>query len=186
MNDTTTETPAQAEIRELRAQLAAVNAAKAERATKAEAIDTETHPRPTNKLRAGDQIHFVKSGLMFRTSDAAYSTEVSQRAQVVTLTDRLIEASRDSEGRSWLDLADDIDSQIAKWGEQKFARGPAPASMRPWESGTVEEDIARERALAEVWAMPEGEQRDKALAEVRRTYGRSQTSQTIMTMGFEK
>lgn len=166
-----------ARIRELEVELRAQNAKNAAASAAAAA------PRARRRVEPGESIHFLKSGLIFRYKCDAYSSETSRRAQTVTVTGEFRELSTDADGACWLDLADDDAAQLDRWGRVYIRRGPAPASLSPWEPGSAEEDVARERALAEAWAMPEGPAQDAAVARVRRTFGRRATSQTIQTMG---
>lgn len=132
-----------------------------------------------NPLVPGDQFHFLKSGIIFRTSSESFAGEVSARAQTVTVTAKLLEASKDINGDSWLDLVDDDDAQTSRWGEPTFTRGPAPADLTHWQPGTVEQTVARTNALAAAWALPEGDLRNTALRDVLRVYGRAVTSKTM-------
>jgi hypothetical protein len=132
-------------------------------------------------LAPGDQFHFLRSGIIFRTSSEAFGGEVSARAQTVTVTASLLEASQDINGNSWLDLVDDEAAQTARWGEPAFTRGPAPADLTHWQPGTEEQTVARATALAAAWALPEGDERNSALRDVVRTYGRALTSSTMNT-----
>lgn len=180
-----TETAEQIEIRELRALLAAKQAENGERAEPPEPLITKG---TASRLTPGDQIHFVASGLMLHTGGESFvsASVVGQRGQTVTVTQKLIEANTDTEGVCALDLVDDPDEQIRRWGEQKIARGQAPEAMHPWPRGSVEEDIAREKALAAAYALPDDERRAQELAEVRRVFGRKATSQTLNSWGFTK
>lgn len=171
---TDTETPEQAEIRELRAQIAA-----------AEAVQPEQPARRSPQLVAGDTIHFVKTGMLFRYKEPdgifVAGSEVSQRGQNVTITDEFRRAATGTTGVCWLDYTDE--EQLEHWGAIFFRRGPAPASLTWYEPGTVEEDIARDAALAEANALPEGDKRNRAVAEVRRVFGHLPTSRTIFEPG---
>jgi hypothetical protein len=181
----TTETPEQIEIRELRALLAAEEAEEAEQPELAAPLIAKG---TASRLVPGDQVYFVATGLMLRTGGESFSSAsiVGHRGQTITLTQALIDANTNTAGLCAFDLVDDPDAQAAKWGEQKIARGPAPEGMTTWMRGTVEEDIARERALAAAYALPDDERRARELAEVRRTFGTKKTSQTISEWGFSK
>lgn len=134
-------------------------------------------------LAPGEQFHALHTGLTVLTTPGALaSSVVLRRGQTVTVTDALREASRDREGRSWLDLVDDADAQIARWGRQMIARGPAPDDLTTWEPGSVEAQEAREQARREAWALPTEEARRDALAAVERIYGPAVTSRTLRTV----
>lgn len=165
MTDTTTTAEGQAMIAALRQQLA-------------EAQSKRPDPAPI-PLTPGDQIHFLRSGLTFRTSDEWAATVISQRGMVATVTSDLIEASRDRYGRSWLALVDDPEAQIARWGSVTFARGAFPAGVPTWTPATPEEEAARDLSHDAAWSLPEGPERAAALREHARVFGRPQTSRTM-------
>lgn len=129
-------------------------------------------------LRPGDRFHWLRSGVVFRVSEDWGGSEISQRGQTVTVTDALLRANRDRLGGSWLDLLTD-EAQITQWGEIRWRPGPAPADLQPWTPGSAEQDIARDRARAAAWALPEGPGRDQALANVDKMFGRLKTSRTL-------
>jgi hypothetical protein len=142
--------------------------------------------KKTTPLVPGDQFHFLTSGLIFRSSAEAFGGEVSSRAQTVTVTATLLDLSKDRNGYSWLSLIDDEEAQTKRWGEPAIRRGPAPADMTPWQPGTEEETVAREKARAAAWELPLGEARDEAFNDILRRFGRARTSKTIHTYGFSK
>lgn len=137
--------------------------------------------KTTQPLKPGDQFHFLVSGVMFATSTSfSGANEVSRRGATVTVTEALIEASKDRDGlNSWLALVDDEDRQCARWGKVTFARGTAPAGLSPWTPATPEQTEAHDLARAAAYAIPEGPDRRAALAEVVATFGRPSTSRTI-------
>lgn len=137
--------------------------------------------KKSSPLKPGEQFHFVRSGFIFSTSKSFLgASEVSRRGATVTVSDALLEASKDRYGAdSWLALVDDDDAQRARWGEVIFARGPAPAGLSPWTPGSPEEDEARDLARAAAYALPDGPDRRAALAEVVVTFGRLATSRTL-------
>lgn len=130
------------------------------------------------QLQPADQIHFVKTGLTLivegdRSVPHALSTH---RGQTITITRALLDANTNRFGESWLNL--DADAQTARWGSVFFMPGAAPAGMEPWLPGSVEQDIARDKARAQADTLPL-DQRAAAQLEVTRIFGRKKTSQTI-------
>lgn len=134
-------------------------------------------------LVPGDQIHILEPvAIALGTSLAdSLKADVVPRGQTVTLTDGIIEASRDRNGRSWiLDLADDADGQRARWnGKVVFARGSWPADQIPAQPDSVEWDEARETARQAALALTDAHERKAALAAVERRFGPKRTHQTI-------
>lgn len=68
-------------------------------------------------------IHVLRSGLTI-PGETVYSGFVAYQNQTITLSPEQVERTRDRHGRSWLDMSDD--EQRERWGEIRFARGPAP------------------------------------------------------------
>jgi hypothetical protein len=137
--------------------------------------------KTTQPLKPGDQFHFLASGVLFATSTSfSGANEVSRRGATVTVTEALIEASKDRHGRdSWLDLVDDQEGQRARFSKVVFSRGPAPAGLSPWTPDSPEQQEAHDLARAAAYAIPEGSDRRAALAEVVAVFGRPSTSRTI-------
>lgn len=141
---------------------------------------TTTHPAP---LVPGDQLHFLRSGFLFRSSEGSYGGETSARAQTITVTATLLELAKDRNGNSWIDLVHDEKAQTARWGQPMFRSGPAPDDLTLWQPGTAEEDVAREAARHTVNALPYGTTRDAALKDIVATFGRPSTSKTLNAYG---
>jgi hypothetical protein len=128
----------------------------------------------------GLQIHFLRSRIV-PTGSADFPTgEVVRRGDSITLDETILELSRDRNGFSPYDLADDTAAQIERWGEQRYGVGPFPAHLPKWRTlGDGDWLDAREQANRQAWAQPEGPGRDAALREVRRTFGSVPTSTTL-------
>jgi hypothetical protein len=123
----------------------------------------------SKKPQPGEQFHFLRSMAFSSDSTPSGSGTVSRRGQVVTVTDKLLEAGRNRFGDCWLDLLHYPDQQIARWGSVVIAAGPVPDDFTWWTPGP-EMDMARENAVLSANALPDPE-RQRALADVRRTFG---------------
>src|SRR5690606_35283732 len=99
------------------------------------------------------------------------SSVVLRRGDALTVTPEILEASRDQDGRSWLDLLDDEPGQIARWGRVQVRRGPATDDLAVTERGTPEHREAREEARRAAWALGNSQERWQALRDVERIYG---------------
>lgn len=142
-------------------------------------VASPTAPGPAS-LQPGDTFHWLKTGISFLVSEAWGAAEISKRGLSVCVTEAMIRASRDRLGRSWLlDLIDDEQTQIRRWGEVAFRRGPFPDGVAHWTPGTPEHDESRDLARAAAWALPAGPERDRTLADVNATYGHLKTSRTL-------
>jgi hypothetical protein len=163
------ETPAQKKIRELEEALAApapeyTIAGKPEteltedekkirdledRLAKKRAAEMEAAPLQYAEPAKGETllIHFLEDGMTF-------SGQVWYRGQEVEFEvgGKAWEQQKDRNGKSWLDMVDDIDAQFARYGKQMFARGPWRG--KPWGDFSHISN-PEERAEAEAAALAE-------------------------------
>lgn len=139
----------------------------------------------TKKLEPGDQIHWLRTGLLFRISTSInVASEVSQRGSELVITEDLLAAGFDRNGKnSFWDLADDLPGQISRWGSPGFARGPAPADLTTYTPGTTEEQVAFGERRTAAWAQSDPQRRAEAIAALRAEFGNPQTSRTLRTEG---
>lgn len=91
--------------------------------------------------------------------------------QTITVTPSIHFFSKDRNGNSWLDLLDDPDGQVSRYGRVRFARGPWPEELSRVEPGTAEESFAIADAWREMWNLPTEEQRSARRAELGKLYG---------------
>ena len=121
----------------------------------------------------GDQLHFLKSGFTFSASLDNHSGQVSERGQVVTITQSLIDASRDRYGSSWLERLEDLENEF-------FAIGPWPENEPVFLAGSVEHAWEAERQRTIAHAIVDEFQRGAELARIRKEFGipRSHQSST--------
>jgi hypothetical protein len=101
------------------------------------------------------------------------------RGSVVVLTGWTIENSRDRHGFSFLDLVDDEEAQLAKWGKVMFRRGPWPESEQVLRKGTTEALIERDRRRAAAMHAYEGAQLTSVLKDIDAELGRPSTVQSL-------
>ena len=91
----------------------------------------------TTPLAPGDQFHFLRDGFTFAVSaDFNSDAVISRRGQTVNVTADLIEAAKDRNGDSWLDLIDNEDAQSERYGSPVIARGTGD-HLTPWVAGSV-------------------------------------------------
>lgn len=101
--------------------------------------------------------------------------------EVLEVTPERYTLSLDRLGRSYLDLLDDEEGQIARWGRVMFARGEWPEHLPLYEPGSIEADEARETARQAAHAIADPELRKEALRQVKRKFGApTPTSRTIV------
>lgn len=139
----------------------------------------------TTPLAPGDTIHWVRSGLIYRTSESTHAaSEVSKRGTALVITEAILAAGYDRNGENspW-DLADDEAGQVARWGAPGFARGPVPEGMTLYTPGSTEADVAHSEARTAAWAQADPERRAEALRALKQEFGNLTTSTTIRTQG---
>ena len=79
----------QDEIRALRTELAAFDAVEAE--------ESSDHPRPASRVAAGESIHFLRAGIIFKYKEKAFaSLEKACTERDFQLTDLKVEPAYDS------------------------------------------------------------------------------------------
>jgi hypothetical protein len=118
-------------------------------------------------------LHVLSGGLLL-------FGEARKRGDVLTVTQRDIDAQRDREGRSWCDDLSEA-AQLDRWGSIRLGLGPWPEDLAVWtEVGDPVWVEHRERARREAYSQPTAEARDAAVREVRRIYGEApSTSRTL-------
>lgn len=146
-------------------------------------IDPPTPAAP----EVGQTFHFLVSGVTHPSPKSAnHFHEVSHRGDEITITQHLLDASRNRLGDlpPWLALLHDPQAQCDVLGHVVTAPGPWPAGVLKTTPGTVEHREARRKAIARAQAIPDEQAREDALAEIVEAYGRgSKSSRTLATYG---
>lgn len=78
-------------------------------------------------------------------------TYVVERGQELKVTEKMLAASLDRNGDTWLDLIDNPSAQIERWGEVKLAGGPCPFTVTVEPSGLY----VRQKEKTEPYVYPE-------------------------------
>jgi hypothetical protein len=133
-----------------------------------ETVGTRRVPVP------GEQFHVLVSGFSIHTKPHSFTSTsvVLDRGATVTVTDDLIEASKDRHGvLGWPAILHDPDAQVRRWGRAMIAPGPAPADLQRWERGDAQWKTDRENARAAAWAETDPDERRTKLADLERVYG---------------
>lgn len=146
--------------------------------TLADMLDLHDDDEPTEKatpdlapLRAGDQVHALGSITISTTTTGSYGGGQLDYGQTITLTDALLEASRDRLGNSIFDLVDDEAAQESRFEKVLLRRGPFPAHLPPHPGGSAEELWARQAAREAAAGIADPEQRAAAQKANRERYG---------------
>lgn len=134
----------------------------------------------TSTLKPGDQVHFLAAMTVPISPDYG---AVLQRGATIELTEQMIEATRDRNGVSWLDLVDDDEAQIERWGQVTFHRGECPDSITSWngEDGAGMRGLLRTQEIEEARLISHPGERRERIAEITAKYGAAPTSWTIAT-----
>lgn len=124
---------------------------------------------PTDAI--GIMVHFLEPLTIHESLTPGATARVVGYGDVVVLTDELVTANRDRNGRcALLELLDDEPAQIARWGEVRVQRGPWPTGVPKIKPGSYGWDAARDRARAHALTLSEEEQ-PAALAAVTAEFG---------------
>lgn len=125
-----------------------------------------------NSLKPGDRFTLLASMTL---PTGGFSAEVYHRGRVFTVTENLIERTRDRHGKTWLsDISDE--AQIQRWGKVLIAEGDQSADVLWWNaegdeaSRSLARQLARERTKAD-FAETGGPGYAAALREVDRQFG---------------
>lgn len=132
--------------------------------------DTTTEARA---LQPGELLHVLSE------RGALIAGEAYRRGDTFSLTAQQIENTRGRDGASW---TDDISpaGQAARWGTPRFGIGEWPEGEPVLVPGSVEHELARQRAREEAYALPTERLRAEALREVAANYGKGATTSTTV------
>lgn len=84
---------------------------------------------PTKPKTKISEFHVLADGLTIPTERGR--GHVVYRGQTFTITEKMISASLDRLGNSFLDLIEDAESQLARWGTVYLAPGACPFTVEP-------------------------------------------------------
>ena len=119
-------------------------------------------------------IHFLASGLTIQIRMGW--GKVMRYGDQLPITPEVVEANKDRNGRSWLELVDDEPAQVRRFGKVAFRRGPWPSDLPRYEPGSFEHAEAREIARAKAHELLDPKERAKALRAVEVQFGRGPTT----------
>lgn len=106
------------------------------------------------------------------TIPAPHTSRLCLYGDEVVITPIMQALSIDRNGGSWLDILDNPEEQVRRYGKVRCARGPWPTNLPRVEPGSLEEADAIEAAWANAHAEPDEEARAAKLAAARAKYGR--------------
>lgn len=129
-------------------------------------------------VQPGDQIHFLAA--MSVAISPEYGVPI-QRGATIELTDEIISASRDRKGTSWLDLVDDEDAQISRFGQVTFRRGECPEDVLWWNSpgDDASRVLAHQQAVEAAREISDPIERRVAIARADEVFGPRMTSRSL-------
>jgi hypothetical protein len=131
------------------------------------------------KLSPLAEVHFYAS---MTVPIDRWHNRVMAYGDVLEVTDEMRNESYDRNGGSWLDVVDDEERQIERWGRIVMGSGPWPSGMPRIEPGSMDEEDAREAAQKAAWRRPTEEEQAAALAAVVDRFGPNPvTSRTLET-----
>lgn len=130
----------------------------------------------------GETIHFL-GPLTIRRDASMAGGMVTNYGDELVITDEMIEASNDRNGDSWLDLANDEQAQVKRWGTVMFRTGPWLEGVLRHAIGTDGWRRALDATKAEARAIPDSNIRRRRLREIDQEFGNVPTSTTLATYG---
>lgn len=104
---------------------------------------------------------------------------VMRLGSVVTVTREVFEATKDRNGDSVLDILDDEQEQIHRYGRVMIRRGPWPEGKERLERGSQEWWDAAEAERRAAHGIENEAERRRALGAIRAKFGIQPTSQTL-------
>lgn len=119
----------------------------------------------------GAVFHTIDSGAPSISDGSGFAPIQPVRGMSITITEAMLDASRDRYGETWLTAIADPTEQSRRWGWPRFAPGPAPEGMEPWVHGDALWAEQREQARRDAHALPTAEARRDALAAVEARFG---------------
>lgn len=133
-----------------------------------------------NSSIVGEVFHVLEPFTLASGFNSTSASRIVKRGETITITQKHVDASRDRNGRSWLEEA-----MAPGAVSTRIAPGPWPSGKAPWRVGDRNWADAREQARLEAWAQPTEELQHEALREVHRKFGPSApTNQTIRTQAI--
>jgi hypothetical protein len=169
MSDSTTETPAQARLRQAREQLAA------QQAQQRAGTPVTAEPDGARVLAPGETFHALRDGMSLPRSADLWNVEpsiVTRRGQTYVASAEMIAAARNRLGApGWAGVVHDEAAQLSRWGAVYLRAGEAPADLESWEYGSPEWSAARAAAHDAAMAEPDVERRNAALRAVKDRFG---------------
>ncbi|RFA07941.1 hypothetical protein B7R54_00970 [Subtercola boreus] len=114
-------------------------------------------------IKPGDQIHILATGVTLSIGDF-YPSYIGRRGDTLTVTEAMIDASRDRNGETWL-------AAVATGDDPRIGLGPFPSDLPVLLSGSLEFEAERQRRRDQAWLIPTESEREAALAKVRKEFG---------------
>ena len=141
----------------------------------------------------GSQFHFEKSGFIYVTGKGSrVFSEISRRGQELEVTQDMIDASLDRNGRTWLQYIADEQAQLDRWGSVIMRPGAAPTNadgtpvLSPWQpDNQADKDQERARRTDQLVGVGDAA-RGEALAAIDRDLGKQAGSVTLNSRGGER
>lgn len=131
----------------------------------------------------GQTVHFLVTGFTYCTSSSLLAAgAISTRGDELVITEELVEANTDRNGKCFLAGLHSPEAQEQAYGQRVIAPGPRPDGMLSTTPGTPEHEIARARERHAAFALQDPKDVEAALADIRSRYGRAPT--TSRTIGI--
>jgi hypothetical protein len=148
---------------------------------------TDTQELPTTRVQVGEWMHFLATRSVALSVNVYSVPAVVGFGSEIQITQAILDASLDRTGASWLDLADNDEAQIEKFGRVQFRSGRWPIGQSRIEPGSAEWHEQREAERARAWAESTSDtERAIALRSVRERFGPAPTLNRVLRTVKEK
>lgn len=126
------------------------------------------------------RIHFIGAAFTVHGRDS----RVMEYGDELAITPEFRQANLDRNGHCWLDMIDNEDAQISRWGRVMFRRGPWPEGQLRFERGSVRWETAYTDAIRQAWKIEDDVESARRRREIRALFGPPlPTSKTLQTYG---
>lgn len=142
--------------------------------------DIEPAMAPVRLPEPGDIGHWLVTGFTYMRNHRESSGAVSVRGEEFTVTEAMIEANRDNEGKCFLDALHAPTAPDRMGARRLVAPGPWDDSQERTEAGTVEHADARQEALDVARQIADKDERAEAMREVRERFGPAPVTSTTL------
>ena len=125
----------------------------------------------TTKTTTSEIFHFFSCLTVMTVGGFVPDSIVTRYGQELVVTDDIRQLNTDTDGNTWLDLADDEPAQLRRWGRVLFGRGEWPSELNRLEKGSDEWMDAAASARREAWKIENESERARRVRDIDAEFG---------------